>query len=148
MNKYILFLLLFVSAFAESQNLKIRGEKSVFAPQNHRTGTSFVSWTQVAQTDTMQSVNVNDYSFTYYNVASADSVSIAVSYMPSYDGITYFAAVLIDSLSNANNAGNTRSFIVPVAAAGLRSIKFVRQVKAFQLGVTTPTLKEQIVQIK
>jgi hypothetical protein len=135
-------LLMVVSVFAEAQM-----RSYVTAARHFRTGTTYSSWAHDSTggiTDTMQAVNVDQYLQTYYNVYALDSLSTLVYYQPSYDGVTYLAPVLIDSMSTAT--ANTKSFLVPSGASGLRAIRFVRVIQAFRLGVTTPTVYEKIVQ--
>ena len=150
MNKILIIaLLLFAVSFSEAQLSGVGAQKArTFPVRQARTGTLFSSWSYVAQTDTMQPVDVDSWINTYYDVEVKDSASVTVSYMPSYDGVTFYPAVTIDSLSSANNAGNAKSFALPSGAAGLRAVKFVRAVNSFRLGTTSPTAKEKIIQVR
>lgn len=143
----ILFTLL-VCASLEAQNVSSRGEVKTTSVVQHRTGTSFATWTYIAQTDTMQAIPVHDWSQTYYVIEVKDSASFIIGYQPSYDGVTFYPTVTIDSLSSANNAGNAISIQLPVKAAGCRAVKFTRIVGTFRLGVTSATAHESIRQIK
>ena len=139
MKKMLFALVLLSVSFGLAQT------KQEYTARNGRSGTSFGSWTYVAQTDTTQAIKVAGWGAAYYVIGIADSGSITVSYMPSYDGVTFYPPVVIDSLSNANNGGNAKSIALPTGALGLHSVKFVRQVNTFRLGTSSPTAKEKIV---
>jgi hypothetical protein len=148
MKKLILLLVLLMSvSIMEAQYTTANGGMKIIGPRNGRTGTSYVSWSQSARSDTSQAISLLGWAHAFYNLGSSDSSSVTISYMPSFDGVTFGPAVVIDSLSTAT-AGDAKSIELPTAAKGLRSVKFVRTVNVFRLGVTTPTLKEQIILTK
>lgn len=135
----LLVLLVLVSVVADAQ-------WKVITPRNGRTGTAYGSWSQAAQTDTTQVIAIKDYAAVFYSLMASDSNSTTISYMPSWDGQTFGAPVVIDSLSTAT--ATSKSIPLPSGALGLRYVKFVRTVNVFRLGVSTPTLKENIVLVK
>lgn len=153
MKKYIftlvLFTLLFLDAtvYMNAQYSTTNGGMKIIGPRNGRTGTSYVSWSQSARSDTTQIISLVGWAHAYYCLGTSDSNSTTISYMPSFDGVTFGPAVVIDSISTAT-AGDAKSIALPAAAQGLRAVKFVRTVNVFRLGVTTPTLKEQIILTK
>ena len=136
----MLIVLLVVAEFAEAQ------VRSTWVAARHfRTGETYASWAHDSTggtTDTMQAIPVYNVLEIYYAIRALDSASITVSYQPSYDGVNWGAPVVIDSLSTA--AATSKSILLPSGAMGLHSVRFVRTVNVFRLGVTIPTLMEQI----
>lgn len=133
--------LLLVVSLADAQ---IRA--TVTTPRGITSGRTYSSWAHDStggQIDTMQAIPVDNAIEVYYSIYSLDSASCIVAYQGSFDGVNFGASTTIDSLSTAVAAH--KSIALPAAALGLRSVRFVRTVQAFRLGVTSPTLKEKIV---
>jgi hypothetical protein len=113
-----------------------------------RAGTVMTGYKFDPYTDTSQAVNLRGWKNVSLVVKVRDSCSISVYYCPSYDGTNFFAAVLIDSLSNAANGGETKSFALPAAAFAFPAVKFVWIVSAFREGKTNDTLDMKVYKIQ
>lgn len=143
MKKYI-FLILSLSFSAFSQKAEISGVTGA---------TIGGAWRAKAYTsqaaDTSIATSPQDYTYFALALEVKDSASVAVYFIPSFDGVTFYPRVLIDSLSSANNAGNNYAFALPSWALSCKSIKwnYVFQ-NTFRIGTSSATFNAQTVKKK
>ena len=98
--------------------------------------------------DTAQSIDPRQYGQTSILVQVNDSASVSVYYQPSYDGITFYAPVLIDSLSNNVNGGAIKAFPLPSGVGAFNAVRPVVEFHVFRLGVTSATYSAKAVQVR
>ena len=114
-----------------------------------RAGTNMGSYKYGAatKTDTSKTVTVKGWKNVSLVVRAKDSCSITVYYQPSYDGITFYANVIIDSMSSDANGGEIKAYPLPAAAFAFPYVRFSWIISAFRLGKTNDTLNMMVYKI-
>ena len=136
---FILALLLIVSmGFAGERTLGLRG---------HTNGTAWTNYDYTnSLSDTSQAIPMKDAIVSSLMVHARDSAKVYVSFMPSYDGATFFAKVTVDSLVSTANGGAVKGFAIPEGYKGCSAVKWVLDFQAAGNGVTSDSVNCKVVQ--
>ena len=134
----ILVVLVLIASMAYSQ------AANKFDGIRNRAGTLMTAYKFAPKTDTSQAVSVAGYNEVCLVLKTRDSLSIAVYYSPSWDGVTFSSVVLIDSMSSDANGGQVDVFVLPEEALAFPSVKFSWIISAFREGLSNDTLDMKV----
>lgn len=138
---YAILALMLVVSFSQAQNRKIWGLQG---------GTSGTSWTAKSYTnslaDTSIAIPTGNFSDIELIIEPKDSADVTVSFMPSYDGVTFYAKVAIGSAwQTILNGGNVKGFQIPAGYTGVQAVKWVLNFTSSGNGVTSATYNAKVV---
>jgi len=95
--------------------------------------------------DTSQTFDCRGATSVALGIYVADSASILVYYLPSWDGATFGKRIYIDSMNSAATTGpNVKFFALPEAGLAAPFVKFNWAISAYDEGVTKDTLSMKV----
>lgn len=116
-------------------------------PRGLTSGTAWASYTYAnSGADTSQTIKLDGWNHTELVVQVKDSIDLTVSFLPSFDGVTFSPKVAIGTAWDVDVTSGVlvKAFAIPDGYRGCTAVRFELTFDSAGNGVSTPTLDARV----